>query len=95
MGRGCHFLLAVKVQGQYVVAGTGRMFSNTTYPSVLEDQRIEYKVFLTEENLPSLEEIRADGPLQEDVEIQVIGTHPRFKMCGRREEWWARELETL
>ncbi|KAJ6651841.1 hypothetical protein lerEdw1_016437 [Lerista edwardsae] len=63
--------LAVKVRGRYVVGGAGRMFSNTTYPSVLEDQRIEYKVSLTEENLPSLEEIHADGPLQEDVEIQV------------------------
>ncbi|XP_066466718.1 A disintegrin and metalloproteinase with thrombospondin motifs 13 [Tiliqua scincoides] len=63
--------LAVKMQGHYIVAGAGRMSSNTTYPSVLEDNRIEYKVFLTEENLPILEEIHADGPLQADVEIQV------------------------
>uniref|UniRef100_A0A670KJM5 ADAM metallopeptidase with thrombospondin type 1 motif 13 n=1 Tax=Podarcis muralis TaxID=64176 RepID=A0A670KJM5_PODMU len=59
------------VQGQYVVAGKGRISFNITYPSALEDNRIEYKVFLTVENLPSLEEIHVNGPTQEDIEIQV------------------------
>ncbi|XP_053138633.1 A disintegrin and metalloproteinase with thrombospondin motifs 13 [Hemicordylus capensis] len=63
--------MAVKVQGQYVVAGTGRISLNVTYPSLLEDNRLEYKVFLTEERLPSLEEMRLDGPAQEELEIQV------------------------
>ncbi|XP_028571036.2 A disintegrin and metalloproteinase with thrombospondin motifs 13 isoform X3 [Podarcis muralis] len=63
--------LGVKVQGQYVVAGKGRISFNITYPSALEDNRIEYKVFLTVENLPSLEEIHVNGPTQEDIEIQV------------------------
>ncbi|KAM6431007.1 A disintegrin and metalloproteinase with thrombospondin motifs 13 isoform 2-T2 [Liasis olivaceus] len=63
--------LAVKVQGQYVVAGKGHISLNVTYPSVLEDNRLEYKVFLTEDNLPSSEEIHMDGPVQEDIEIQV------------------------
>ncbi|XP_077162855.1 A disintegrin and metalloproteinase with thrombospondin motifs 13 isoform X2 [Paroedura picta] len=63
--------LAVKIQGQYVVAGSGSISLNVTYPSVLEDSRLEYKVCLSEDNLPSLEEVSMDGPLQEDVEIQV------------------------
>ncbi|KAM3825798.1 A disintegrin and metalloproteinase with thrombospondin motifs 13 [Vipera latastei] len=63
--------MAVKIQGQYTVAGKGLISSNVTYPSILEDHRLEYKVFLTEDNLPSLEEIHMAGPVQEDVEIQV------------------------
>lgn len=64
-------LLAVKVKGEYVVAGKGKISLNVTYPSVLEDRQIEYKVFLTNHNLPSLEEIHVDGPIQEEIEIQV------------------------
>uniref|UniRef100_A0A8C2T6C8 ADAM metallopeptidase with thrombospondin type 1 motif 13 n=1 Tax=Coturnix japonica TaxID=93934 RepID=A0A8C2T6C8_COTJA len=63
--------LAVKVKGEYVVAGRGKNSLNVTYPSVLEDRQIEYKVFLTKDNLPSLEEIHVDGPTQEEIEIQV------------------------
>ncbi|XP_063000754.1 A disintegrin and metalloproteinase with thrombospondin motifs 13 isoform X2 [Elgaria multicarinata webbii] len=63
--------LAVKVQGRYVVAGMGSISLNISYPSVVEDRRIEYKVFLTEEDLPSSEEIRVDGPVEQDIEIQV------------------------
>lgn len=62
---------AVKVKGEYVVAGKGKISLNVTYPSVLEDKQIKYRVFLTQENLPSLEEIHVDGPTQEEVEIQV------------------------
>ncbi|NWY56209.1 ATS13 metalloproteinase, partial [Chionis minor] len=63
--------LAVKVKGEYVVAGRGKISLNVTYPSVLEDSQIKYKVFLTKDNLPSLEEIHVDGPTQEEIEIQV------------------------
>lgn len=62
---------AVKVKGEYAVAGKGKISQNVTYPSVLEDSQIVYKVFLTEDNLPSLEEIHVDGPTQEEIEIQV------------------------
>lgn len=61
----------MKVKGEYVVAGKGKISLNVTYPSVLEDNQIKYKVFLTKDNLPSLEEIHVDGPTQEDIEIQV------------------------
>ncbi|XP_015685289.1 A disintegrin and metalloproteinase with thrombospondin motifs 13-like, partial [Protobothrops mucrosquamatus] len=64
--------MAVKIQGQYTVAGRGLISVNVTYPSILEDNRLEYKVFLTEDNLPSLEEIHMAGPVQEDVEIQLL-----------------------
>ncbi|NXU05848.1 ATS13 metalloproteinase, partial [Buphagus erythrorhynchus] len=63
--------LAVKVKGEYVVAGKGKISLNVSYPSVLEDNQIKYRVFLTQENLPSLEEIHVDGPTQEEIEIQV------------------------
>ncbi|XP_074150136.1 A disintegrin and metalloproteinase with thrombospondin motifs 13 [Sminthopsis crassicaudata] len=63
--------LAVKVRGQYVVSGKRSISFNTTYPSVLEDNQIEYKVFLTKDKMPHLEEIHIRGPTQEDIEVQV------------------------
>ncbi|XP_058015543.1 A disintegrin and metalloproteinase with thrombospondin motifs 13 [Ahaetulla prasina] len=63
--------LAVKIQGQYTVAGKGLMSLNVTYPSTLEDNRLEYNIFLTEDNLPSLEEIHLAGRIEEVIEIQV------------------------
>ncbi|XP_032094423.1 A disintegrin and metalloproteinase with thrombospondin motifs 13 isoform X1 [Thamnophis elegans] len=63
--------LAVKIQGHYAVAGKGLISLNVTYPSIMEDNRLEYKVFLTEDNLPSLEEIHLAGQVQEETEIQV------------------------
>uniref|UniRef100_A0A2K5IUY3 ADAM cysteine-rich domain-containing protein n=1 Tax=Colobus angolensis palliatus TaxID=336983 RepID=A0A2K5IUY3_COLAP len=65
--------LAVRIGGRYVVAGKTSISPNTTYPSLLEDGRVEYRVALTEDRLPHLEEIRILGPLQEDAEIQVGG----------------------
>nr|XP_054093638.1 A disintegrin and metalloproteinase with thrombospondin motifs 13 isoform X2 [Callithrix jacchus] len=63
--------LAVRIGARYVVAGKSSISPNTTYPSLLEDGRVEYRVTLTEDRLPRLEEIRIWGPLQEDAEIQV------------------------
>lgn len=64
---------AVRIRGLYVVAGNSSMAPSTTHPSVLEDSRVEYTVTLTEDRLPRREEIRIQGPTQEDVEIQVTG----------------------
>nr|XP_019584504.1 PREDICTED: A disintegrin and metalloproteinase with thrombospondin motifs 13 isoform X2 [Rhinolophus sinicus] len=63
--------LAVRIRGRYVVAGNASISPSTTYPSLLEDSRVEYRVTLTEDRLPHLEEIRIPGPTQEDMEIQV------------------------
>nr|XP_044634390.1 A disintegrin and metalloproteinase with thrombospondin motifs 13 [Equus asinus] len=63
--------LAVRIRGRYVVAGNSSISPSTTYPSLLEDSRVEYKVTLTEDRLPRREEIRIRGPTQEDMEIQV------------------------
>ncbi|XP_023371873.1 A disintegrin and metalloproteinase with thrombospondin motifs 13 [Otolemur garnettii] len=63
--------LAVKVGGRYVVAGKASISPSTIFPSLLEDSRVEYRVALTEDRLPRLEEIHIRGPLQEAVEIQV------------------------
>lgn len=62
---------AVRIRGRYVVAGNSSISPSTAYPSPLEDGRVEYRVTLTEDRLPHLEEIRIRGPTQEDVEIQV------------------------
>ncbi|XP_030063567.1 A disintegrin and metalloproteinase with thrombospondin motifs 13 isoform X1 [Microcaecilia unicolor] len=69
--------LAVKEQGLYVVAGKGSISLNTTHPSILEDMRIEYRVFLTKDNLPEMEEIHINGPTLEETEIQVYRKYGR------------------
>ncbi|KAF4016828.1 hypothetical protein G4228_007863, partial [Cervus hanglu yarkandensis] len=63
--------LAVRVHGRYVVAGNGSISASTTYPSLLEDSRVEYRVTLNEDRLPRREEIRIQGPTRGDMEIQV------------------------
>uniref|UniRef100_A0A8C5LAQ2 ADAM metallopeptidase with thrombospondin type 1 motif 13 n=1 Tax=Jaculus jaculus TaxID=51337 RepID=A0A8C5LAQ2_JACJA len=63
--------LAVRIQGRYVVAGKTSISPSTTYPSILEDSRVEYRVALTADLLPRLEEIHIRGPTREDMEIQV------------------------
>ncbi|KAM9721999.1 A disintegrin and metalloproteinase with thrombospondin motifs 13 [Dama dama] len=63
--------LAVRVHGRYVVAGNGSISASTTYPSLLEDSRVEYRVTLNEDRLPRREEIHIQGPTRGDMEIQV------------------------
>ncbi|KAM5331316.1 A disintegrin and metalloproteinase with thrombospondin motifs 13 isoform 2-T2 [Glossophaga mutica] len=63
--------LAVRVGGHYVVAGNSSISPSITFPSPLEDSPIEYKVTLSEDRLPRLEEIRIRGPTREHMEIQV------------------------
>uniref|UniRef100_A0A8C0PVF2 Peptidase M12B domain-containing protein n=1 Tax=Canis lupus familiaris TaxID=9615 RepID=A0A8C0PVF2_CANLF len=62
---------AVRIRGHYIVAGNSSISPSTTYPSLLEDSRVEYRVTLTKDRLPHLEEISIRGPTQEDMEIQV------------------------
>lgn len=63
--------LAVRIRGRYVVAGNFSISPSTSHPSPLEDSRIEYRVTLTQDRLPRLEELSIPGPTREDVEIQV------------------------
>ncbi|KAK6470919.1 A disintegrin and metalloproteinase with thrombospondin motifs 13-like [Huso huso] len=63
--------LAVKVNGQYVVSGKGSVSVSSTHPSALEDSRVEYRLHLTEDNLPSSEEVYLLGPVLEETQIQV------------------------
>uniref|UniRef100_A0A8P0T221 ADAM metallopeptidase with thrombospondin type 1 motif 13 n=1 Tax=Canis lupus familiaris TaxID=9615 RepID=A0A8P0T221_CANLF len=65
--------LAVRIRGHYIVAGNSSISPSTTYPSLLEDSRVEYRVTLTKDRLPHLEEISIRGPTQEDMEIQAGG----------------------
>ncbi|CAO2598164.1 A disintegrin and metalloproteinase with thrombospondin motifs 13 [Lemmus lemmus] len=63
--------LAVRTKGHYIVAGKTSISPSIIYPSLLEDCRVEYRVTLTEDRLPHLEEIHIWGPVWNDVEIQV------------------------
>ncbi|XP_058158650.1 A disintegrin and metalloproteinase with thrombospondin motifs 13 [Dasypus novemcinctus] len=63
--------LAVKVGGRYVVAGESRPSPSTAYPSLLDDSRVEYRVDLSEDGLPRLEQIHVRGPQRQVIEIQV------------------------
>ncbi|KAI4577910.1 hypothetical protein MJT46_019441, partial [Ovis ammon polii x Ovis aries] len=60
-----------RVRGRYIVAGNGSISASTSYPSLLEDNRVEYRVTLSEDQLPRREEIRIRGPTRDDMEIQV------------------------
>lgn len=52
------------------------MALNMTHPSPLEDDRLEYRLHLTSDLLPEMEELLLPGPLQEEINIQV-----REKKC--------------
>ena len=62
---------AVLVGGQYVVSGHGIMSLNLTHPSILEDQRLEYRIYLTSDLLPYMEELTVPGPIREETHVQV------------------------
>ncbi|XP_044162017.1 A disintegrin and metalloproteinase with thrombospondin motifs 13 [Bufo gargarizans] len=64
--------LAVKKNGEYIANGKKSISSNVTHPSVLEDDRIEYRLFLTPEKLPHQERISIDGPTTSEIELQVF-----------------------
>lgn len=63
------------------MAGNSSISPSTAYPSLLEDSRVEYKVTLTEDRLPHLEEIHIRGPTQEDMEIQVTRRASSWGSC--------------
>lgn len=47
------------------------MALNTTHPSPLDDDRVEYHLHLTPDLLPEVEELFLPGPLQQEINIQV------------------------
>ncbi|XP_041956256.1 A disintegrin and metalloproteinase with thrombospondin motifs 13 isoform X4 [Alosa sapidissima] len=63
--------LAVLVGQQYVVSGRGSIALNTTYPSALEDEHLAYTLYLSSDLLPRMEEITLQGPVQDNIHIQV------------------------
>ncbi|KAM3912063.1 A disintegrin and metalloproteinase with thrombospondin motifs 13 [Leptodactylus fuscus] len=63
--------LAVKENSDYIVAGKKSISLNVTYPSVLEDDQIQYSLLLTPEKLPHQEKISIDGPTTSEIKIQV------------------------
>ncbi|KAM9324233.1 A disintegrin and metalloproteinase with thrombospondin motifs 13 [Gastrophryne carolinensis] len=63
--------LAIKQLSRYIVAGKQSISLNLTHPSSIEDNRLQYQVFLSNEKLPSLEEIHIDGPISSDIEIEI------------------------
>uniref|UniRef100_A0A8C9X0I6 ADAM metallopeptidase with thrombospondin type 1 motif, 13 n=1 Tax=Sander lucioperca TaxID=283035 RepID=A0A8C9X0I6_SANLU len=63
--------MAVMVGGRYIVSGTGSMALNMTHPSPLDDNRLEYRLHLTLDLLPEMEELLLPGPLSQEINIQV------------------------
>ncbi|XP_029960004.1 A disintegrin and metalloproteinase with thrombospondin motifs 13 [Salarias fasciatus] len=63
--------MAVKVGGRYIVSGMGSIALNTTHPSPLDDNRLEYRLHLTPDLLPETEELLLPGPLQHEMNIQI------------------------
>ncbi|KAM5146643.1 A disintegrin and metalloproteinase with thrombospondin motifs 13 [Mantella aurantiaca] len=63
--------LALKENSAYIVAGKRSISLNITHPSVLEDKQMEYRLTLTSNKLPGLEEVFIGGPTSSDIEIQV------------------------
>uniref|UniRef100_A0A3Q0SXX3 ADAM metallopeptidase with thrombospondin type 1 motif, 13 n=1 Tax=Amphilophus citrinellus TaxID=61819 RepID=A0A3Q0SXX3_AMPCI len=63
--------MAVKAGEKYIVSGTGSLALNTTHPSPLDENRLEYRIHLTPDLLPEMEELFVPGPLQQEIKIQV------------------------
>lgn len=59
------------VGDQYIVSGRGSMALNMIHPSPLDDNRLEYRLHLTPDLLPEMEELLLPGPIQEEINIQV------------------------
>lgn len=70
---------AVTVGDRYVVSGGGSMALNTTHPSPLDDNRLVYRLHLTPDLLPEMEELLLPGPLQEETDIKVRRGKPLEK----------------
>ncbi|XP_022073679.2 A disintegrin and metalloproteinase with thrombospondin motifs 13 [Acanthochromis polyacanthus] len=63
--------MAVMVGDQYVVSGMGSMALNVTHPSLLDENRLEYRLHLTPDLLPAMEELLLPGPLQQEMNVQI------------------------
>ena len=59
------------VGSRYVVSGSGSMALNTTHPSPVDDNHLEYRLHLTPDFLPEMEELLLPGPVQQEVIVQV------------------------
>lgn len=62
---------AVMYGDRYTVSGMGSMALNMTHPSPLDDNRLEYRLQLTPDLLPDVEELLLPGPVQQEINIQV------------------------
>nr|XP_043882163.1 A disintegrin and metalloproteinase with thrombospondin motifs 13 isoform X3 [Solea senegalensis]XP_043882164.1 A disintegrin and metalloproteinase with thrombospondin motifs 13 isoform X3 [Solea senegalensis] len=63
--------MAVMLEDRYIVSGAGSMSLTMTHPSPVDDKRVEYRLHLTPEHLPAMEELLMPGPLQQEINIQV------------------------
>ncbi|XP_061586202.1 A disintegrin and metalloproteinase with thrombospondin motifs 13 [Cololabis saira] len=63
--------MAILIGSQYVVSGRGSMAMNVTHPSLLDEDHVKYRLHLTPDLLPEMEELIVPGPLQQAINIQV------------------------
>lgn len=47
------------------------MALNVTYPSILDEDRLEYRLYLTPDLFPEMEELLMPGPLHEEINVEV------------------------
>lgn len=80
---------AAHIGGRYVLAGEGHMALSKTHPSPLEDDRVEYRLHLTPDLLPEMEELLLPGPVQQETNIQVRRQTVYLKMV-----FYHRSLDT-
>lgn len=57
------------------MSGSGSIALNVTHPSPLDDDHLEYRLHLTLDLLPEMEELLLPGPLQEEINVQVRGVN--------------------
>lgn len=62
---------AVMVGDHYIVSGRNSMSLNMSYPSPLDDNHLKYRLHLTPDLLPEMEELLLPGPMLEELNIQV------------------------
>ncbi|MED6286602.1 hypothetical protein CHARACLAT_007748 [Characodon lateralis] len=63
--------LAIMVGDQYIVSGKGAMALNVTHPSPLDEDHIQYRLHLTFDLLPEIEEVVVPGPLKQEITVQI------------------------
>ncbi|XP_078472131.1 A disintegrin and metalloproteinase with thrombospondin motifs 13-like [Lampetra planeri] len=75
--RSAYTHLALLVGRVPVVAGRGSVSTNVSAPSALEDERLTYRLYLTELKIPRTERLSIPGPVTQPTHVQVYRRYGR------------------